>query len=68
MRVQGYKLNGYNATYERTLLDVKEGRNADKKCVLEVTDLQSGVTYIFEHESRNRHKNKRVPAKRDPKK
>ena len=48
MRIQGYKLNGYNATYEKTDLDVWVGYNGNKNCVLEVTDSQSGITYSFE--------------------
>ena len=48
MRIAGYKLNGYNATYEKCVLDIKPGINADNKRVLEVTDLLSGITYLFE--------------------
>jgi hypothetical protein len=48
MRVAGYKLNGYDATYEKTYFDVREGKNAEKNRVLEVTDINSGVTFIFE--------------------
>jgi len=49
MLVEGYKLNGYNATYEKVLLDVKSGYNLEKNCVLEVTDTDSGITFIFEY-------------------
>ena len=52
MIVGGYKLNGYNATYERTNFDVRYGKNAEEKCVLEVTDINSGITFIFEHDPR----------------
>jgi len=48
MRVAGYKLNGYNATYEKCDLDIWTGKNAQKKRVLEMTDIDSGITYIFE--------------------
>lgn len=48
MRITGYKLNGYNATYERTNFDVREYRNADKSRVLEVTEIETGVSYILE--------------------
>lgn len=48
MRIAGYKLNGYNATYEKCVLDIKPGINADNKRVLEVTDILSGITYLFE--------------------
>jgi hypothetical protein len=52
MRVAGYKLNGYNATYEHTEFDIKHGYNSEKNRVLEVTDIDSGVTFIFETEER----------------
>ena len=48
MIVEGYKLNGYNATYEKTILDVRTGYNGSKRRVLEVTDPLSGITYSFE--------------------
>lgn len=48
MKIGGYKLNGYDATYEKCVLDIKPGINADNKHVLEVTDLLSGITYLFE--------------------
>lgn len=60
MIVRGYKLNGYNATYERTNFEVNEGYNASKNRVLEVTDINSGVTFFIEFQDRQR--------KRDPKK
>ena len=48
MRIAGYKLNGYNATYEKCVLDITSGVNANNKRVLEVTDILSGITYLFE--------------------
>ena len=48
MRIEGYKLNGYNATYEKTYFDVKHGKSAAKNRVLEVTDINSGITFMFE--------------------
>ena len=59
MIVGGYKLNGYNATYEKTSFDVRKGLNADKNCVLEVTDINSGMTYIFELDNQDRKRKDR---------
>lgn len=50
MRVEGYRLNGYNATYEKTLFEVRGGYNGTKGRVLEVTDIDSGMTFVFETE------------------
>ena len=63
MIVRGYRLNGYNATYERTSFDVREGVNSSKNRVLEVTDINSGITYIFEPPD---GKSKRDPSKKTP--
>lgn len=52
MIVRGYKLKGYDATYERTNFDIRHGFNAEKNRVLEVTDIDSGMTFIFETEER----------------
>ena len=48
MIVRGYKLKGYDATYEKCDLDIRIGVNCSENRVLEVLDMQSGVTYIFE--------------------
>lgn len=48
MMIRGYKLNGYNATYETCNIDVRRGYNGSGKCVLEVEDVLSGITYFFE--------------------
>ena len=50
MKVAGYKLNGYNATYEKTCFDVRGGYNGTKGRVLEVMDIDSGMTFVFETE------------------
>ena len=44
MLCRGYKLSGYDATYRKTTFNVVE-RN---KNVLEITDTQSGVTFILD--------------------
>lgn len=61
MRVVGYRLNGYNATYERTNFDIRHGYNGEKNRVLEVTDIESGITFIFETEER--YKSDKKPQK-----
>ena len=61
MIVAGYKLNGYNATYERAYFDVREGVNASKNRVLEVTDHDSGITFVLEFEGK---KKRRDPHKK----
>ena len=48
MICEGYRLNGYNATYENAYFDVRLGSNSEKNRVLEVTDMDSGITFIFE--------------------
>lgn len=68
MIVGGYKLNGYNATYERTSFDVRQGLNAEENCILEVTEINSGITYILEYEPRRYHKNRRNKGKSQHKK
>lgn len=64
MRIAGYKLNGYNATYEKCVLDVVSGVNANNKRVLEVTDLFSGITYLFETEEILSSKKRRKHSKK----
>ena len=50
MRVSGYKLRGYDAVYEKCLFEVRGGYNGTKGRVLEVTDIDSGMTFVFETE------------------
>lgn len=60
MRVAGYRLKGYDATYEKTTFNVSQ-KQTGKSRVLEVLDESSGVTFIFELEddrSRRKHKPK----------
>ena len=59
MRVAGYKLNAYNATYERAYFSVQEGRNASGNRVLEVTDDDSGITFVLEFEDKNKRRDHR---------
>lgn len=47
MKIAGYKLNGYNATYDKTTFEVNL-HSHDKSCVLEVEDINSGHTFIVD--------------------
>ena len=55
MLCTGYKLNGYNATYRKATFEVKE-----KNRVLEITEPDSGITFIVdmneEKPKKNRHR------------
>lgn len=46
MFCEGYKLNGYDATYRKATFSVVERRNG----VLEITDTQSGEMFILDLE------------------
>lgn len=54
MRVAGYKLSAYDATYKRAYFDVQEGRNSSGNRVLEVRDDDSGITFVLEFEEQTR--------------
>lgn len=63
MRVGGYKLRGYDATYEKCFFDVRTNFN-DKSCVLEVLDENSGITFILELEKDSKIVRQFHPKKR----
>jgi hypothetical protein len=46
MRAEGYKVNGYDAAYCKTMFSVTIRGNGGESCVLEVTDIEAGVTFI----------------------
>ena len=52
MIVGGYRLKGYDATYEKTTFDVRSKVNGET-CVLEILENLSGVTYIVELDKNN---------------
>lgn len=55
---EGYKINGYNATYEKTTFNVRT-RYEDKKMVIrEVTEINSGITFIYEVKKNERNRKK----------
>ena len=45
---EGYKLNGYDATYERATFSVATRYEDKRKIIREVTELNSGITFIYE--------------------
>lgn len=47
MRAEGYKISGYDATYRKALFNVCERGNR----VLEITDLDSGTTFLVDFDS-----------------
>ena len=49
MRFEGYKISGYDATYRKALFNVVEKGNKNR--VLEVTDLESGTTFLIDFDS-----------------
>ena len=58
MRVTGYRLKGYDATYEKTTFDVRIHKEK-KNCVLEVMDINSGMTFIFDQVDDSGHSRKK---------
>ena len=49
IKIKGYKLSGYDATYKKTLFDVRQKNDT----VLEVMDLETGATFILDFEGVN---------------
>lgn len=43
MKCEGYKISGYDATYQKTVFDVNE-RNG----VLEVSDINTGAAFLID--------------------
>lgn len=46
--VIGYKLNSYNAMYEKTTFGVSRRYADSEKCVLEICDINSGITFYID--------------------
>ena len=46
MKIEGYKLNGYDATYRKALFNVNE-RGVEGR-VLEISDVESGETFLLD--------------------
>ena len=53
MRCEGYRLSGYDATYKKTMFNVVEQGNR----VLEITEVNSGTTFLLDLESAKLPKN-----------
>ena len=45
---EGYKLNGYDATYEKATFSECTRYEDKHKIIREVTELNSGITFIYE--------------------
>jgi hypothetical protein len=45
---EGYKLNGYDATYEKATFSECTRYEDKYKIIREVTELNSGITFIYE--------------------
>lgn len=48
MITEGYKLNSYDAVYEKTTFLVRTRHESRRKIIKEVTELNSGITFIYE--------------------
>lgn len=53
MKCEGYKISGYDATYRKALFNVCERGNR----VLEVTDVDSGTTFLLDLNDAERGEN-----------
>ena len=64
MRVEGYKLKGYDATYEKCMFDIIEHKGKESQTrVLEVTEINSGLCFIFDYN--NVKKSRTKPRKKN---
>ena len=55
---EGYKLNNYDATYEKTTFLIRTRYENKKKVIREVTELNSGITFIYEVKKEYKHERK----------
>ena len=55
---EGYKLNGYDATYEKATFSVRKRDEDRRKIINEVTELNSGITFIYEVKKEYKHERK----------
>lgn len=55
---EGYKLNGYDATYERATFSVRKRYEDKHKIIREITELNSGITFIYEVKKNERNRKK----------
>ena len=52
MKLEGYKISGYDATYRKALFNVCERGNR----VLEITDVENGTTFVVDFNGANRER------------
>ena len=48
MIAEGYRLNGYDAKYEKTTYHVRIRYEDEEVVIHEVTEVNSGITFIYE--------------------
>ena len=60
MIAEGYRLNGYDAKYEKTTYHVRIRYEDDKVVIHEVTEANSGITFIYEERREKKHVRKKV--------
>lgn len=55
---EGYKLNSYDATYEKATFSECTRYEDKRKIIREVTELNSGITFIYEVKKNERNRKK----------
>lgn len=53
-KIEGYKLNGYDATYDKALYNIHKRYEDADVCILEIMEIHSGITFIIELEKENK--------------
>ena len=51
MKLEGYKISGYDATYRKAVFDVNERGATPESRVLEIAELDSGTTFLIDFNS-----------------
>lgn len=64
MILEGYKYNQYDATYRKAVFNVIDRGNESR--VLEITDVESGQTFIVDFGNRDQEYKNRVRTWRKP--
>lgn len=58
MIAEGYRLNGYDAKYEKTTYHVRIRYEDEDVVIHEVTEVNSGITFIYEVKKNERNRKK----------
>ena len=58
MIAEGYRLNGYDAKYEKTTYHVRVRYEDEDVVIHEVTEVNSGITFIYEVKKNERNRKK----------